>query len=135
MYIVPEVLYGVLHPKADNNGLKKKKMLELTIMPNCCKQIYNLIYLGNENHLGKNEIAYFLTSTEVTTDKTESWQPWTAAYVSMEIDDHLPAVILTAYGRQGREPMRSSMATLRVRLGTEMGRLYLIHDLYLGGAR
>ena len=47
--------------------------LGLTIAPNHRKKIYDTTRFGDEKHLGKNEMASFLTSAGVTTDEAEAW--------------------------------------------------------------
>ena len=64
------------------------KWLGLSISPNRRGKIYNATCFGDKNHLGENEMAHFLTSAGVTTDKAEAWRPWAAAYAAMEINEH-----------------------------------------------
>jgi len=75
------------------------EQLKLSIAPNRRRKIYNTTLFGDENHLGENEMARFLTSAGVTTDEAESWRPWAVAYAAMEIDDH-PSSSHTTEGLQ-----------------------------------
>ena len=42
-----------------------------------------------KNHLGINEVAYYLASIGIIINEAETWQAWAAAYVEMELTEHL----------------------------------------------
>ena len=69
-------------------------------------QLYNTSQYGDENHLGINEVAWYLAHIGVPTSQAESWQPWAIAYVEMELTEH-PTGAHAQMLQQARDRMRA----------------------------
>ena len=58
------------------------------IAPTRSTQFYNESRFGTTSTLDMTGVARFLASVSMTFDETEQWQPWAAAYVDMELEEH-----------------------------------------------